>query len=308
MAEKILVTGINGFVGGHVAHAFQQDGYDVIGLAHNNTPAGHLSHSLHSFIQCDLLDQQSVRSIDLSGVRAIIHLAGLSSVGASFEHPQRYIADNPIMTYNLLDAARQRHFRGRTIVVSTGALYDPHQTLPIGETSPTKPTSPYAIGKLATEHTVSFFQAQSLDVVVARPFNHIGPGQGAGFLLPDLYQQLAESTDGIIRVGNLTTKRDYTDVRDIVLAYKQLALASKLNHSLYNICSGRSLSGEQILTLLKRHGDFPAIKVKVDETKLRPNDIMDIYGDASRIKEDLGWHPTYSIEQTVADFIADKRK
>ena len=210
------------------------------------------------------------------------------------------------MTYNLLDHAKTSNMQGRAIVVSSGALYDPNQPLPISEESATSPTSPYAIGKLASEHVVDYFRNRGLDAVIARPFNHIGPGQKEGFILPDIYAQLSSvGSGGEIQVGNLNTRRDYTDVRDIVAGYKALALADSLDHRLYNICSGKSLSGKDILALVERIGNYTDIKVSIDPSKIRPSDIMDIYGDSSRIRKELGWQPQYDIEQTITDFVAD---
>lgn len=305
MAEKIVVTGVNGFVGEHVVDTFKADGFEVIGVAFDQNPNEKVANKLDGYISCNLLNLDSVATLDFSGVRAIIHLAGLSAVGQSFEQPQRYIAENAVMTYNLLSQAKQSGMGGRVVVISSGALYDPNQTLPITESSTTDPSSPYAVGKLATEHVVDYFRVRGLDAVTVRPFNHIGPGQGEGFILPDLYAQLASvGSGGEIMVGNLETKRDYTDVRDIVVGYKALALADSLQHNLYNICSGRSLSGNKLLSLVEEAGAFHDIRVTVDQTKVRPTDIMDIYGDSSRLSNELGWHPTIPIEQTVADYIA----
>ncbi len=308
MAEKIIVTGVNGFVGEHVVDVFKAEGFTVAGVAFDQSPNEKVSHKLDQYISCNLLDVESVNAIDFSDVRAIIHLAGLSAIGQSFEQPQRYIAENAVMTYNLLARANQSGFGGRAVIISSGALYDPHQTLPISEASVTDASSPYAVGKLATEHVVDYFRVRGMDTVTVRPFNHIGPGQGEGFILPDLYAQLsAAGSGGEIMVGNLNTKRDYTDVRDIVAGYKALALAEKLNYGLYNICSGHSMSGNELLALIEAAGGFHDIHVNVDQAKIRPTDIMDIYGDASRLRDELGWQPRYKIAQTVADFVASKQ-
>lgn len=306
MSEKIIVTGVNGFVGEHVVDTFKEDGFEVVGIGSDNNPNEKVAHKLDTYVSCNLLDVDSVNNIDLNNARAIIHLAGLSAVSRSFDQAQRYISDNAVMTYNLLDHAKTSNMQGRAIVVSSGALYDPNQPLPISEESATSPTSPYAIGKLASEHVVDYFRNRGLDAVIARPFNHIGPGQKEGFILPDIYAQLSSvGSGGEIQVGNLNTRRDYTDVRDIVAGYKALALADSLDHRLYNICSGKSLSGKDILALVERIGNYTDIKVSVDPSKIRPSDIMDIYGDSSRIRNELGWRPQYDIEQTITDFVAD---
>lgn len=306
MSEKIIVTGVNGFVGEHVVDTFKEDGFEVVGIGSDNNPNEKVAHKLDTYMSCNLLDVDSVNNIDLNNARAIIHLAGLSAVSRSFDQAQRYISDNAVMTYNLLDHAKTSNMQGRAIVVSSGALYDPDQPLPISEESATSPTSPYAIGKLASEHVVDYFRNRGLDAVIARPFNHIGPGQKEGFILPDIYAQLSSvGSGGEIQVGNLNTRRDYTDVRDIVAGYKALALADSLDHRLYNICSGKSLSGKDILALVERIGNYTDIKVSIDPSKIRPSDIMDIYGDSSRIRKELGWQPQYDIEQTITDFVAD---
>ena len=308
MAEKIIITGINGFVGEHLANTFLEDGFDVIGIAYDQSPNIKVASKLTGYISCNLLDQEAVRSVDLSGVHAIIHLAGLSAVGQSFEQPHRYITENAIMTYNLLDHALSSELAGRVVVVSTGALYDPNQPLPLTEDSKTGATSPYAIGKLATEHVVSYFRNRGLDTVSLRPLNHIGPGQGAGFLLPDLYTQLIGARDsGKMIVGNIDTKRDYTDVRDIVRAYKSLALAGSLGSDVYNICSGRSMSGKEILKILQHSTGIENVDITIDPAKIRPSDVMDIYGDSSRIHKELGWTPQIPIEQTIQDFIQSQK-
>lgn len=207
-SKNIIITGVNGFVGDHVVDTFRQDGFDIIGVARDKDPNDRVKSKLAAYVSCDLLDQESVKHLDLTNVRAIIHLAGLSAVGKSFDQPRQYIADNTLMTYNLLDRAKSDEFSGRTVVVSTGALYKPEQQLPLREDSQTQANSPYAIGKLAAEHVADYFHARGLDTVTVRPFNHIGPGQGEGFILPDLYKQLTEcGASNNIHVGNLTTRR-----------------------------------------------------------------------------------------------------
>lgn len=308
MAEKIIITGVNGFVADHVIDTFQQDGYEIIGVAYDKNPNPKVVTKLGEYVSCNLLDLSDVSKINFENVNAVIHLAGLSAVGLSFEQPQRFISENAAMTYNLLDHAKISNFDGRIIVVSTGALYDPTQKLPLSENSQTLASSPYAIGKLATEHVVNYFRSRGVDVITVRPFNHIGPGQGKGFILPDLYAQVMESGDSqVIKVGNITTQRDYTDVRDIALAYKMLALAPNLESELYNICSGESLSGEFILQSLEKAMGVE-VSTEVDTSKLRPNDIAVITGDSSRLRNELGWHPNVPIDQTIIDFIDTERQ
>jgi GDP-4-dehydro-6-deoxy-D-mannose reductase len=308
--KKVIITGINGFVGEHVADVFIQKGFDTIGLAFDTTPNSKVAPKLTNYISCNLLDFAAIQEINFADVTAIIHLAGLSAVGQSFEQPHRYIADNALMTYNLLETARSSGFSGRAVIVSTGALYDPRQRLPLIETSNTLENSPYAVGKLAVEHVANYFRLRGLDAVTVRPFNHIGPGQGEGFLVPDLFSQLAaaKSKGNIsISVGDLSTKRDYTDVRDIARAYFHVAHNNTLSHTLYNICSGISVSGKEILDLLKTSMKIDHVNVSVDQSKFRPNDIQDIYGDASLLMNDTGWKPSINIATTIQDFVNEKK-
>lgn len=307
--KKILITGINGFVGEHVAREFKNQGHFVIGVGHSDTPNEKVRDLINEYINCNLLDETQVNEkLDLSEVAAIIHLAGLGSVGESFQIPRRYITENGLIAYNILQRAADTSMPGRIIVVSTGALYDPSQPLPLSEDAITSPNSPYAVGKLMTEDVTKYFRKRGVDAVIARPFNHIGPGQSTSFILPDFYEQLLASQDsGKMLVGNIETRRDYTDVRDIAHAYGMIALAPSLKHDTYNICSGRSLSGRQILEIIKESvptsGD---VMIEVDQTKIRPNDIMDIVGNSTRLQEELGWSPAYAIDQTIKDFISAK--
>ena len=306
MSKKVIVTGVNGFVGEHVVDAFRSEGFDVIGVGYDSQPSETIVQKVSSYIRCNLVDMDSVSQIDFSDVWAIVHLAGLSNVGESFNKPLPYINDNPSMTYNLLEHARTRGFQGRTIVVSSGALYNPQQPLPLTEDSRLLENSPYAVGKLGVEHVANYYRLRGLDVVVVRPFNHIGPHQNKGFLVPDLFAQLqaAQQTNATsISVGNLATRRDYTDVRDIARAYRLIALADNLNYGLYNICTGRSLAGTDILQSLQAAMGVLDIEPIIDETKVRPTDIMEVYGDASRLTSDTGWVPQIPIEQTIQDFI-----
>lgn len=306
MAKKVIITGINGFVGEHVADAFAAAGFDAVGLGHDSVASKKVSQKLHSYFQCNLLDDGDIAKLDLSGVAAIIHLAGLSNVGESFTRPLAYINDNSVMTFNILELARQQGYKGRIVVVSSGALYDPLQALPLSETSKSLENSPYAVGKLGVEHVTNYFRLRGLDAVAVRPFNHIGPGQGRGFLVPDLYLQLKDARNAgstTISVGNLSTRRDYTDVRDIARAYRLIATAEKLDHGLYNICTGRSLSGFEILDKLQRLMGIKDVTPIVDQSKVRPTDIADIYGDSSRLREDLAWTPEIDIHQTISDFV-----
>jgi GDP-4-dehydro-6-deoxy-D-mannose reductase len=305
--SEIIVTGINGFVGEHLARQLKEAGFSVRGVGRESTPNQKVGEHLTAYDQADLLDAESISPIAFKDAAAIIHLAGLASVADSFNNPELYHRANAEMTHNLLDKATTNDFKGRAVVVSTGALYDASQPMPLSETSQTTESSPYAIGKLKAEQVAKDFKSLGHDIVIARPFNHIGPGQGKGFLVPDLYDQLrdvAANDESTILVGNLTTKRDYTDVRDIVAAYIQLATAPSLEHDTYNISTGTSYSGLEVLEFLKSAAGLSAITPVIDQSRVRPTDAMEITGNSSRLQNELGWKPVSTVQKAIADFVA----
>jgi len=311
LKKEIVVTGINGFVGEHLARHLQASDFSVRGVGREITPNENVAPYLDTYQQADLLNKEQVARLILKQAAAVIHLAGLASVAESFDKPDLYKTGNAEMTANLLNTAEDQGFTGRIVAVSTGALYDPNQAMPLSEESKTTENSPYAIGKIRAEEIIKQHRNNGQDVVIARPFNHIGPGQGNGFLIPDLYDQLitaeqAGSTS--ITVGNLATRRDYTDVRDIVAAYTQLATADSLVHDTYNIASGASLSGFEILEYLQKAMNLDSIESTVDQSKVRPTDAMNIVGDASRLSMELGWIPQSNPNTAIVDFVARRQQ
>lgn len=308
--EKIIVTGVNGFVGEHLARHLKESNFHVHGIGREETPSKNVAPYLDSYEAADLLNKEQVAKLTLKNAKAIIHLAGLASVADSFNHPEFYKAGNAEMTNNLLTAASGQGFDGRVVAVSSGALYDGSGDIPLTEQSKIVESSPYATGKLRAEDVVKTHRMNGLDAVIVRPFNHIGPGQGKGFLVGDLYEQLLkahEDSSSQISVGNLSTRRDYTDVRDIVAAYTQLANAPKLLHDTYNIASGKSYSGFEILDYLKHAMGLNKIEPIVDQSRVRPTDAKEIIGDASRLKNELNWQPRSSVEQAINDFVTRQK-
>ena len=306
MKHEIVVTGINGFVGEHLARHLQASDYSVRGVGREDTPSENVAPYLDTYQQADLLNKEQVARLVLKQAAAVIHLAGLASVAESFDKPELYKTGNAEMTENLLNSAEAQGFTGRIVAVSTGALYDPNQPMPLRESSKTTEGSPYAIGKIRAEEVIKQHRASGQDVVIARPFNHIGPGQGKGFLVPDLYNQLIAATEAgssNIMVGNLTTRRDYTDVRDIVAAYTKLATAESLTYDTYNIASGASLSGFEILEYLQKAMKLESVESTVDQSKVRPTDAMNIVGDASRLTHELGWTTQSDPNTAIVDFV-----
>lgn len=299
----VLVTGINGFVGQHLARELKQQGHTVFGTGLNQAMDSSVDCDRY-FGPCDLTKKADVKNIDLDAVDAVINLAGLAQMGASFMQEDLYmhtnVAVHTTLAQRLIEIGRPQV---RIVAVSSGAVYDPEQTMPLTENSVLKPdSSPYSRSKIAMETALEEYMNKGLDIIIARPFNHIGPGQTGGFLIPDLAKQITETKESVLKVGNLKTQRDYTDVRDVAKAYTALATSSDLHHSVYNVCSGKSVSGEEILNMLKRAFGRNDLKVEIDESKFRPNDALVHYGDNTRIHTDTDWRPTIALGQTIHDF------
>jgi len=254
---------------------------------------------------CDLTRTESVAELPLDNIDAVINLAGLALVGSSFgkEQAERYqhinVKVHTVIADRLLALGNKSV---RLVAVSTGAVYDNHQPMPLGESSKlATQNSPYALSKVAMEKAMLDYASRGLDIVVVRPFNHIGPGQLGGFLVPDLVSQVTKG-DTVV-AGDLTTQRDYTDVRDVVKAYVLLATIPELKHRLYNVCSGKSITGQSMLNLILIAANNRKVSVSVDESLIRPNDPKRVVGDNARLREDTGWQPTIAVEQTIADIV-----
>ncbi len=303
---KALVTGANGFVGQHLVDLLIGDKVRVV--ATGQSPTSPFGEGVE-YVCVDLMDDNKVKTLPLADVGVVFHLAGLAAIGPSFEMPRKYIETNAGIQINLFEACLAQKIFPRVVVVSSGALYDPHNVLPLTEKSATSPNSPYAVSKLSQEALGYYYGTRGFEVIVARPFNHIGPGQGPGFLVPDLCKQIVEaeqSSKSKIKVGNLDSKRDYTDVRDIVRAYVLLADKGTAGE-VYNVCNGSSVSGKEILNQLLALSDA-AITVEEDADKLRPSDIPDLYGDYSKLHQATGWQPQIPLDQTLKDTLEFWRK
>lgn len=303
MTLSLVVTGVDGFVGRHVARVAADRGVEVFGISRSASVDRELSEHLVGYASADLRDAwPDTAPLDVP----IIHLAGLAAVGPSFDRPQEYIAGNSAMVTNMCEALLASGSTGRVVGISTGAVYAQREDdVPRREPDPVAFTSPYVVSKILVEHQFAYYARRGLRTVVARPFNHIGPRQGPGFLLPDLLGKLRTMTpDRPIPVGNLETRRDYTDVRDVARAYLALATTSDLSYGLYNVASGASRSGGEILEALSAAVGQRTPLIEVDPALIRATDPPVIVGDASRLREDTGWAPEVSFETTIADAVA----
>ena len=300
--KRIVISGINGFVGHHLARELHENNVSVIGIGHDPSLSSEISSIVDEYYSQDLVDSWP----NTGPVDGVVHLAGLAAVGPSFDQPQHYINTNSAMVTNMSEYYIAHENKPRLLIVSSGAIYSPNQSMPIDEDANLGITSPYAVSKVLTENQATYYRGRGLDCVIARPFNHIGPGQGKGFILPDFYERIRETSGNIIRVGNVTTKRDYTDVRDIVKAYATIILAPTLKNTVYNICSGKSLAGTEVLDILKTEMGRPEVTFDIDPELIRPTDIPDIRGDSTRLQTELNWRPAYDIKETISDFIKSK--
>lgn len=314
MDMKVLVTGVNGFVGHHVAKQLHENGFEVLGIGNQPRLQDDLNGVVDEYIACDLTDPESVKSIDLSSVSAIINLAGFAKVGESRGRGELYDRVNIGVHTVLYDECLRQNVSPRIIAVSTGAVYDPNQPLPLTEESKLtdiNSTVEYIASKIKMEEAVSEYRKKGLSVIIARPFNHTGPGQLPGFLLPDMGEQIADAVahEKPLLTGNIDTERDYTDVRDVARAYVLLATTeqSNLKNDLYNICSGTSTTGRVIVQTLADAFGVANIEIKIDPDRVRPGDIMKIYGSSRKLQQDTGWQPTISVEQMVRDYAEWKK-
>ena len=299
---KVVVTGVNGFVGQHLTRELTDHGHAVIGMG-LGPAAEHVAPLLSEYLSVDL--RQSWPAV---GCDAVVHLAALAAVGPSFKDPQLYIESNSAPMTHMGEALLAAPKRVRIVVISTGAVYGGTETGPLNESAQTVPSSPYIVSKLVTEAQSSYYRQRGLDVLVLRPFNHLGPGQAAGFLLPDLLSGVMNwmQTGKAVPVGNLHTRRDYTDVRDIARAYRLALEAPRVRQPVLNVCSGKAVSGLEILQMIAENLAVERPDVEVDESKLRPGDPEELRGDNNAILQALGWRPSIPVSQSVQDMIASR--
>ena len=310
---KILITGVTGFVGSHLAEyclSLDQQ-VEVIGTCRWRSRRENIEHfeDAINLYECDLRDASSVKTLlaDIQPER-IFHLAAQSYVPSSWNSPGETITTNVIGQLNIFEAMRATNSTASIQIAGSSEEYGlvhPEEA-PITEKNPLRPLSPYAVSKVAQDMLAyQYFQSYGLKVVRTRAFNHTGPRRGDVFVTSNFAKQIAEIEAGqrppVIHVGDLNPKRDFTDVRDIVRAY-WLSLEHCSLGEVYNVASGKAYRIKEVLKILLDNSGQD-IEVVEDPERLRPSDVPLLLGDNSRFCKATGWLPEIPFEQTAKDLL-----
>lgn len=314
---KVLVTGATGFAGGYLCELLsKEEKFDITGL-YNRDESLQKSpvKDKIKFVKMNLENLDSISSLvsDLKP-QYIFHLAGSSAPRDSFSDPIGVMHNNYDSQINLFEAVRKSDLLGTKILItSSGDIYGKGtaEGLPIDEETQLHPVSPYAVSKIAQDFAgYQYYCAYKMHIVIARPLNHIGPRQDNRFVISDFSKQIAiieaGKTEPVMKVGNLTTKRDFTDVRDIARAYLML-IEKGTPGEVYNIGFGKSRSIREMLDLLLSYSSAK-ISLVDDKSKYRPGDIAEMICDYTKLNKVTGWRPEIEIEQTLRDTLDYWRK
>ena len=309
---KVLVTGITGFAGSHlVDYLLTIPGVEIQGILRWRSRTENIEHFMDKvrFVECDLRDASSVRdTIDQLRPDRIFHLAAQSFVPTSWTAPTESLVTNVIGQLNIFEAVKKLGIKPRIQLACSseqyGMVYE--NELPIRETNPLRPLSPYAVSKVAQDALgYQYWMSFQIPIVRTRGFNHEGPRRGPVFVCSDFARQIADIEKGrkppVIRVGNLDARRDFTDVRDIVRAY-WLSLEKAEMGEVYNLCSGKDWTIRAMLDLLLSMSNVK-VKVEQDPARMRPSDVPVLLGDASKFHKATGWKPEIPFEQTLRDLL-----
>jgi GDP-4-dehydro-6-deoxy-D-mannose reductase len=311
--RRVLITGVTGFAGSHlVDYLLTRNDCEIHGIWRWRSRTENIEHLKPGDMQlheCDLRDATSTFDT-IAKVKPdwIFHLAAQSFVPTSWTAPTESLSTNILAQVNLFEAVRRLGLKSRIQLACSSEEYGmvyPNE-VPIKETNPLRPLSPYAVSKVAQDMLgYQYWMSWKVDSVRTRGFNHEGPRRGPVFVASDFAKQIADIEKGrkppVLNVGNLDAKRDFTDVRDMVRAYV-LALENCEPGEVYNICRGRSWSIREVLDLLLSHTKT-RIEVKLDPARLRPSDVQILLGDNSKFVKATGWQPVIPFEQTLFDML-----
>ena len=294
---KALITGSEGFVGKYLRAELEAHGYDVTGL--DLVPG-------EKTVAVNLLEAEKVDALlEEMQPEVIFHLAGQANVGLSWKKPVMTTEINLVAAINLMEAVRKHCPACAIVLVGSsdeyGNLREKGQL--VSEETPLQPMTPYAISKIAQEQMgQAYARAYGMRICMTRSFNHGGAGQKPGFMIPDFAQGIVKVERGeadAVSVGNLSSKRDFTHVKDIVRAYRLIAEKGKAGE-IYNVGSGKTYSAQEVLDRLIGMAKCP-VAVRQDPARMRPSDTPVICCDHSKLTRDTGWEPELSIEDILRD-------
>jgi GDP-4-dehydro-6-deoxy-D-mannose reductase len=310
--RRVLVTGVTGFAGSHlVDYMLTRNDCEIFGIQRWRSPLENVVHFMDriTLVECDLRDASSTRDT-LERMRPdwIFHLAAQSFVPTSWSAPTESLTTNVLGQLNIFEAVRRIGLQCRIQIACSSEEYGMvyADELPIRETNPLRPLSPYAVSKVAQDLLAyQYWMSWKVDSVRTRGFNHEGPRRGPVFVASDFAKQIADIEKGlkppVLHVGNLEARRDFTDVRDMVRGY-WLALEKCEPGEVYNLCSGRDYSIQQVLDLLLGMTKTK-IEVRQDRMRLRPSDVPVLLGDRTKFTQATGWEPVIPFERTLQDML-----
>jgi GDP-4-dehydro-6-deoxy-D-mannose reductase len=301
---RTLITGASGFAGRWLVRDCLATGDEVTGVSRS----GAVDSDGVRGLAVDLRDAAATRAAFRDARPDVVyHLAALSSVGRSWEEPGRTLADNGAGSVSVLEAMRHETPEAKLVWVSSCEVYGLPEALPIPEEAPLAPANPYAVSKAAGEMLAGVYRdAYDLRIVQTRPFSHAGPGQRPIFILSSLARQAAEgrragASELRIATGNPDVRRDFTDVRDVVRAYRLLAEDDRVDGQTFNVSTGASVSAAEQVALLAELVAPLRVGHEVDPARVRAHEVMDLRGDHTRLSEATGWEPQIPFRQTMAD-------
>jgi GDP-4-dehydro-6-deoxy-D-mannose reductase len=307
---RILITGAAGFVGLHLIQQLRTAHPDaeLHGIDLRANPD--LGLPIHTI---DMRDAGAMGALIVQiKPDRIYHLAAQANVKASFADPWATLENNLHPQVNMFQACLAHNLKPRILIISTGELYanSAPKDRATDEHVPPQPTSPYSVSKIGQEQLgVQYALSYGLPILIARPFNHIGPGQREGFVAPDFAVQIARIEQGaqppVLHVGDLSAKRDFSDVRDVVRAYQMIMEGGAVGE-IYNVASGHARPIQDVLDVLLSLSTSK-IDVQTDPERMRPSAVPLLWGDASKLRAATGWQPQISFEQSLGDVLAQYR-
>jgi len=314
LSLKVFISGATGFVGRHLSDLLSSPEYEIYGTSFPEKPEEEDRYRGKNISYMDIRSEQEVfETIKRTQPDWIFHLAAISNVRHSWERRTETLETNLMGTFYLFEAVRKFVPRARFLFVSSSDVYGilPRAKKALKEEDSSHVVSPYAFTKVSGEILSKFYvQVENLDIVIARSFPHTGPGQSPDFVCSDWASQIARIEKGlakpVIEVGNLSVKRDFTDVRDVVRAYALLMEKGKKGE-VYNVCSGKAVPLREILDLLLSFSS-QKIEVQVDSSKLRKADIPLLLGDNQKVKKETSWEPEISLKKSLHDILEYWRK